>query len=130
MSDLADLELVSLDDVWVARLRGEIDLSNADSIGEAIAQVYTREGSGVVVDLTAVEYLDSAGVRLLFRVARASESNRWAMRVVVPAKSAVRRVLDLAEVSHVIRLHETEETAVTEIRADSTPSPEGVAEKE
>jgi anti-sigma B factor antagonist len=44
---------------------GEIDMSNADrfraALGEAVA-----EGGRLVVDLTRVEYLDSAGVHALF----------------------------------------------------------------
>lgn len=126
MTDLADLELVALDDVWVARLRGEIDLSNADSIATAVEQVFGREGIGVVVDLTGVEYLDSAGVRLLFRIARSSERDGWAMRAVVPAQSPVRRILDLTDVPGAIQLDESEETAVREIRSASVPNSEGV----
>ena len=42
---------------------GEIDMSNAGQLGEALAQA----GDGrLIVDLTAVEYLDSAGLTVLF----------------------------------------------------------------
>ncbi len=42
---------------------GEIDMSNASQLGDALAQA----GDGpVVVDLTAVGYLDSAGLTVLF----------------------------------------------------------------
>jgi anti-sigma B factor antagonist len=42
---------------------GEIDMSNAGQLGDALAQA----GDGpVVVDLTAVGYLDSAGLTVLF----------------------------------------------------------------
>ncbi|MEV5508367.1 STAS domain-containing protein [Streptomyces orinoci] len=41
---------------------GEIDMSNAGSLAEAL-----RAGSGpLVLDMTAVEYLDSAGLSVLF----------------------------------------------------------------
>ncbi len=42
---------------------GEIDMSNAGQLGDALAQ--TGDGP-VVVDLTAVGYLDSAGLTVLF----------------------------------------------------------------
>ena len=42
---------------------GEIDMSNTDTLDTAIA---TTEGP-LVIDLTAVEYLDSAGLSVLFR---------------------------------------------------------------
>jgi anti-sigma B factor antagonist len=42
---------------------GEIDMSNAGQLGEALEQA----GDGpLIVDLTAVEYLDSAGLTVLF----------------------------------------------------------------
>lgn len=118
MSDLAELEVVSADGVSVARLSGEIDLSNAESIGDAVVLLFDRPGVGVVIDLTAIDYLDSAGVRLLFRVVQSSERAGGSLRVVIPAASNVRRILDLADVQHAIHLDETELAAITAIRAE------------
>jgi anti-sigma B factor antagonist len=42
---------------------GEIDMSNASQLGDALEQAGT---SLVVIDLTAVGYLDSAGLTVLF----------------------------------------------------------------
>ena len=47
---------------------GEIDMSNADKFQEALGQA-AAQGGPVVVDLTRVEYLDSAGVHALFAYA-------------------------------------------------------------
>ncbi|BBZ44299.1 STAS domain-containing protein [Mycobacterium parmense] len=48
---------------------GEIDLSNVDAFNNAISTV-SSEGSGrggkVTVDLSAVDYLDSAAINVLF----------------------------------------------------------------
>jgi len=44
---------------------GEIDMSNADRFSEALGQAVAG-GGRLVVDLTRVEYLDSAGVHALF----------------------------------------------------------------
>ena len=48
---------------------GEIDMSNADSFLDALGQAASEaaaRGGRLVVDLTRVEYLDSAGVHALF----------------------------------------------------------------
>jgi anti-sigma B factor antagonist len=44
---------------------GEIDMSNVGKFQDALSQA-AAEGGPVVVDLTRVEYLDSAGVHALF----------------------------------------------------------------
>jgi anti-anti-sigma factor len=44
---------------------GEIDMSNADRFRDALGQA-AGDGGRLVVDLTGVEYLDSAGLRALF----------------------------------------------------------------
>lgn len=45
---------------------GEIDMSNAETFAEALGEAVTPAGRALVVDLTAVEYLDSAGLAALF----------------------------------------------------------------
>jgi anti-anti-sigma factor len=48
---------------------GEIDLSNADSFRDALGQAASEAAAGsgrLVVDLTRVSYLDSAGLHALF----------------------------------------------------------------
>ena len=58
------------DGIPVVTVAGEIDMSNAgrfrDALGLAAAAV---DGGSFVVDLTGVEYLDSAGVHVLFAYA-------------------------------------------------------------
>jgi len=44
---------------------GEIDMSNADRFRDALGQA-AGNGGRLVVDLTGVQYLDSAGVHALF----------------------------------------------------------------
>jgi anti-anti-sigma factor len=46
---------------------GEIDMSNADRFRDALGLAAAAvDGGSFVVDLTGVEYLDSAGVHVLF----------------------------------------------------------------
>ncbi|MFI5833324.1 STAS domain-containing protein [Micromonospora sp. NPDC051300] len=45
---------------------GEIDMSNAADFGAALADAVRPDGDPLVVDLTKVEYLDSAGLAVLF----------------------------------------------------------------
>jgi len=48
----------------IVAARGEIDMSNAGSLRDALRQA-APNGNILIVDLTAVEYLDSAGLTAL-----------------------------------------------------------------
>ena len=64
----------SADGIPVVTAVGEIDMSNADRFRDALG-LAAPDGGRFVVDLTGVEYLDSAGVHALFAHARASSSS-------------------------------------------------------
>jgi anti-anti-sigma factor len=50
---------------WVLSVAGEVDMSNAGTLADALTRA--RDGDGpLIVDLSAVEYLDSAGLTALF----------------------------------------------------------------
>ena len=61
----------------VIMLSGEIDLSNAETletrIGQAIQVANVQE---VVIDLTAIDFIDSRGLRLLTRISTAVAGTR------------------------------------------------------
>jgi anti-sigma B factor antagonist len=56
------------DGIPVVTVAGEIDMSNAGRLRDALglAAAATVPGGSFVVDLTGVDYLDSAGVHALF----------------------------------------------------------------
>ena len=54
------------DGIPVVTAVGEIDMSNADRFRDALGLAAAPTGGSFVVDLTGVEYLDSAGVHALF----------------------------------------------------------------
>ena len=55
------------DGIPVVTVAGEIDMSNADRFRDALGLAAANaDGGSFVVDLTGVEYLDSAGVHVLF----------------------------------------------------------------
>ena len=53
------------DDMTVVTPDGEIDLSRAPSFRTAIAEVFNKKPSKVVIDLGNVPYMDSSGVATL-----------------------------------------------------------------
>lgn len=116
MSELSRLEF-SGEDVVVARLSGEIDLSNARQVGEDLAAAVPNSALGMVIDLTATSYLDSSGVHLVFDLAERLRRRQQQLRVVVPAGAPIRRILKIVELDGSVPVLATVEAAVEEVRA-------------
>jgi anti-sigma B factor antagonist len=76
------------------RLSGEIDMANAPTIGREIVS-HVRGNDGVVIDLTAVSFLDSAGVRLLDALVGDLDDHGRGIRLVVGETGAARMTLQL-----------------------------------
>ncbi|BFU46434.1 STAS domain-containing protein [Krasilnikovia sp. MM14-A1004] len=82
------------DGAALVRLSGEIDFANAAAIGREIVHRTGMSGP-VLVDLTAVSYLDSAGVRLLDALVADLEGQGRRLRFVVGASGPARMTLML-----------------------------------
>jgi anti-anti-sigma factor len=76
------------------RLIGELDISGAESLSEAIANVDDGR-TELTLDLSRLEFLDSSGLRELLRAARERPERR--IRLVSPSRN-VYRVLEIAGV--------------------------------
>ena len=84
-------------DTLTITLCGEIDLSNADALGDDIRRrIAVRGPAEVVVDLTEVGYLDSRGVLLLMKLAAQLRDGGMTFRVVAPAETVAGRLLTIA----------------------------------
>lgn len=93
--------------VLTARITGEIDLSNASELEETIVDAVPNTALGMVVDLSGVEYLDSAGVRMLVHLVERFRWRHQIMRAAAPDGSRVRGVLSMAGADGVIPVDAT-----------------------
>jgi anti-anti-sigma factor len=75
-------------------ISGEVDISNIDSIADAIYALPNTE-EGLLIDLSDVSYLDSSAVSLLHDLAMRLRSRAQRMVVVSPPETPPRRILDL-----------------------------------
>lgn len=88
----------------LAVVAGEIDSSNVVELRNAVADNVPAAAGELVIDLSATSYVDSAGVELIFELARRLAARRQTLAVVAPPDSGVRRVLELCDVGSVARL--------------------------
>ena len=111
------------DDVVVARLTGELDISVAERTGRKIADAVPSSAVGVVVDMGELGFMDSSGVSMLFSLARQVGSHRQQLRVVAPSGRPVSRVLEIVEFSRAAPVDADVESAVAEIATQRASQP-------
>jgi anti-anti-sigma factor len=99
----------------VVRVRGEVDLSNAEHVRAEIIASVPAGAHGLVLDLTETTYLDSSGIRLLFDLAERLQTRRLRLALVVTEAALVRRVLVLTKLDEAVPLLPDIETALSAI---------------
>ena len=109
---LADLRFDQVDGILVARLAGDIDMSNADDVAAALARTITNDKLALVLDLSEVDYFDSAGIHLVYDLRERLQIRGLALRIVVPTGSNARGSLELAGVLHSIDVDQSLDDAL------------------
>jgi anti-sigma B factor antagonist len=104
---------------WVLTLYGEHDLSTATAVRDKLQHVFDA-GSAVVVDLSAVTFMDSSTLNaILYGSERAHSDDAHGFAVVLPpGPSAARRVLELTGVDRVLAIHPDRAAAVAAIAGE------------
>ena len=110
-----ELRIETADGVLVARLLGEIDLSNADVVRSGLARATSNEIVGAVIDLSKATYMDSAGINVLFHLRERLRVRGQELRLVVPPESGAYHALRYAGVLDTLTLSESVDAAHAEL---------------
>ena len=111
---LADVRFSDQGQVVVARLTGEIDLSNAQNIENAIAHATPNHALGLILDVSALDHLDSAGIHLIYKLREKFRARGQSLRLVIPPQSPANDALRLAGVADNIDTDTTLDAAMAE----------------
>jgi anti-sigma B factor antagonist len=107
--DLLDVEVrADLEGVLVLALTGEVDLSTAPILAKGISEllaVVTDEL--LIVDLTGVGFLASAGMSALLAGREQAEQRGVAIRIVVTPAAAAYRALEIAGLLEILPIYPT-----------------------
>lgn len=105
--NLGDLEVRIEDSVLIARLTGEVDMSNAASIEEGIVAAIPNHATALILDLTDLEYVDSAGIGLIYRLREKLQVRGQDLKLVIPPESPAADALRLAGVAPALQILQT-----------------------
>jgi anti-anti-sigma factor len=74
----------------VIALPAEIDMANADQVGQQFGSAFTPAVGTVIADMTATTFCDSSGISMLVRAHKQAVANKTELRLVVPSMIVLR----------------------------------------
>jgi anti-anti-sigma factor len=104
------------EELVVARIEGEVDMSNAPAIATRLRELLTNRSLALVIDLGATTYLDSSGIALLFALGDELRRRQQQLLLVVPNASQLVRAIRITGLDRALPMHETVDQAVADAR--------------
>lgn len=106
-----EVTVTEMNRVDLITVNGRVDSSNASQLGEKLNQQIDTGSVNLVVDLSGVEYMSSAGLRELVAGLKRVKKDGGDLRLCNPS-DRVREVLDLAGLSTIFEIYDNQVAAV------------------
>jgi anti-sigma B factor antagonist len=90
---------------------GRVDSTNASELGDVMDKTVDSGNSNLVLDLSGVEYMSSAGLREMVRVLKRVKRGGGDLRIANPSER-VKEVLELAGLDTIFEVYPTQVEAV------------------
>lgn len=107
--------VTDLDGIAAVNVGGEIDLATASILEAAIAEALAKGPAALIIDLSEVTFLASAGLQIL--VATNQKVNKSARFAVVANGPATSRPIQLTGLDEIIPLYPTLDDALIAVRS-------------
>jgi anti-anti-sigma factor len=114
VTTVAEIAVERRDSSVIARLSGEVDMTNAGYVRDELLGAVPNDVLVLVLDLEGCRYLDSAAIEVVFDLSRRLGRRRQELRLVVPDGSPLGRVLTLTDVGSVAPVHATLASALAQ----------------
>jgi anti-anti-sigma factor len=124
MAMLADVSFEERDGISIARVRGEVDMSNAAELSATLQGAVEHVAAGLVLDFSGTSYLDSAGLHFVFDLGKRLRDRGQRLELVVPGDSPVAAILQLVGVDSLAPINESLDEAVTRLREHAADTPD------
>jgi anti-anti-sigma factor len=97
--------------ITLATIRGEIDLSNAEEISVQLNDA-SQQRIDMIVDLSAVTYIDSQGARILQHLANRHSYGALRLTLLAPPNSVARKLLSITAIDQAVPVIDSLDVAV------------------
>jgi anti-sigma B factor antagonist len=119
---LAEVGIEREDQTVIAVVTGEVDMSNAASVRQHIAEAVTPNDDAVLVDLSDLEFIDSAGLHSLIELATVLDERRQQFLLCVPKESQIGRAIEIIGLPRAVRVHADRAEALEAARTSAMES--------
>lgn len=100
-----------VDQVLVVEITGKLDTQNSGPASEEMARIVQDGNSKILLNLRNLEFLSSAGLRVLLRTTKLLPEPEGRM-MICQAKGVVKEVLEISGFDDFIDVHDTEAVAL------------------
>lgn len=119
---MAEVRFDRDDETVVALLTGEVDMSNATMVRQQIAESVTPEDNAVIVDLSELSFIDSAGLHSMIELGSVLDERRQQLLLCVPLDSPIARAIDIIGLPSAVSVHAGRVEAMDAARASAMES--------
>ena len=119
---MADVRFEREDETVIALLTGEVDMSNATSVRQQIAESVSPDDDGLIVDLSELSFIDSAGLHSLIELGTVLDERRQQLLLCLPPGSTIRRAIEIIGLPRAISIHSDRSEAMEAVRASAVES--------
>ena len=96
----------------IVRLPAEIDIDNAEDVGEQLRSAFTRGAAVVIADLTSTVFCDSSGARQFVLSHNYADFHDAQVRFVIPDRNLL-RVLTVSGIDQLLSIYPSLDAAVS-----------------
>ena len=111
-----NIETRTGDDVLVVEISGKLDSLSSGDASDRIVSIVQGGHKRVLLNLEKLEFLTSAGMRVILLGAKLLQQNRGELKICNP-RSEVRELLEISGFDSLIKIYDTEKQACSAFRA-------------
>jgi anti-sigma B factor antagonist len=119
---MADVRIEREEKTVVVVLTGEVDMSNAASVRLEIAESVTPGDDALLVDLSELSFIDSAGLHMLIELATVVDERRQRFLLCVPHGSTIERAIEIIGLPRAVSVHTDRAEAIEVARTSAMES--------
>lgn len=108
---MIDIQVSNVEQVTLVAVNGRVDGTNADRLGAALNGEIESGHTRIVLDLSSVEYMSSAGLREIVLAYKRVQRTEGDVRIVRPSQRVL-EVLEVAGLDTVFQIYPTQTEAV------------------